>query len=61
MATIEELNTFGQTWANAELRGDGDALNNLLADDFSGVGPLGFLLNKEQWLARFRSGDLKYE
>jgi ketosteroid isomerase-like protein len=61
MATIDELNQFGQTWANAELHGDVDTLNNLLAGDFSGVGPLGFLLNKEQWLARFRSGDLTYE
>lgn len=61
MATIDELNDFGQTWADAELRGDADALNTLLADDFSGVGPLGFLLNKEQWIARFSSGDLKYE
>lgn len=61
MTTIDELNTFGQTWAGAELRGDVAALNDLLADDFSGVGPLGFLLNKEQWLARFSSGDLNYE
>jgi hypothetical protein len=61
MSTIDELNTFGQTWAEAELRGDAAMLDNLLADDFSGVGPLGFLLNKEQWLARFATGDLTYE
>jgi hypothetical protein len=47
--------------ANDDRQGDVGTLNDLLADDFSGVGPLGFLLNKEQWLARFSSGDLTYE
>jgi ketosteroid isomerase-like protein len=56
-----EIEELGQKWTAAELRGDVPALRSMLADDFIGVGPLGFLLTKEQWLARLQSGDLTYE
>ena len=58
MNTIPELQ---DKWMAAELRGDAAALDELLADDFRAVGPLGFVLDKNQWLDRFRSGALRYD
>jgi ketosteroid isomerase-like protein len=55
-----EVAQVANTWATAELQGDTAFLEKLLAEDFVGVGPLGFLLNKQQWLARYQSGDMKY-
>jgi hypothetical protein len=44
----------------AELAGDPAALEELLADDFQLVGPLGFVLDKPQWIAQYRAGNLDY-
>jgi hypothetical protein len=44
----------------AELSGDTAALDELLADDFQLVGPLGFVLDKPQWIAQYRAGNLDY-
>jgi ketosteroid isomerase-like protein len=46
-------------WAAAERASDAAALEQILAPQFVGVGPFGFLLTREQWLARYRSGDLQ--
>jgi ketosteroid isomerase-like protein len=60
-AVHDQALEIGRRWAEAELRADAETLNSLLDDDFICVGPLGFVLTKEQYLAPRRSGDMKYE
>ncbi|MFL5586319.1 MAG: nuclear transport factor 2 family protein [Ktedonobacteraceae bacterium] len=57
----QEVLRLADAWANAELRGDTTFLERILADDYIGIGPLGFMLTKQEWLARHQAGDLKYE
>jgi hypothetical protein len=57
----QEVVRLADAWANAELRGDTTFLEHLLADDYIGIGPLGFMLTKPEWLARHKAGDLKYD
>jgi ketosteroid isomerase-like protein len=58
MSTEQEIRDLGKRWADAEQRGDVKTLRSLTADDFTLVGPLGFILDKEQWLDRYRTGAL---
>jgi len=58
---VDQVLELGQRWAAAERAGDADALAPLLADDFLLVGPLGFMLDKTQYLGSRRSGDLRHE
>jgi ketosteroid isomerase-like protein len=60
MSMFEEIETFLTAWTAAEQAGDTDALDGLLASGFSGVGPLGFILSRQAWLARHRDGALTY-
>jgi ketosteroid isomerase-like protein len=55
-----QVEGFVEEWATAEQRGDAAFLEKVLVDDFVGVGPLGYMLSKEQWLGRF-AGGLSYE
>jgi ketosteroid isomerase-like protein len=57
----DQILDIGHRWADAELHAEVASLDSLLDDDFTCVGPLGFVLNKEQYLAGRRSGDLKQE
>ncbi len=56
MTAETEVLDLVQRWAAAEQGNDAEALDGLLADDFVGVGPLGFVLDRQQWLARFGNG-----
>lgn len=58
-ADTQQLLDLGQRWAAAERQSDAAALGELVRDDFIAVGPLGFVLDKQQWLGARRSGALK--
>jgi uncharacterized protein (TIGR02246 family) len=57
----QKVMALGEDWAAAELRGDTSFLGEILADDFVGVGPRGFMLTRDQWLSRHDTGSLRYE
>ena len=56
MTTETQVLDLVNRWAEAEQGNDAEALEGLLAHDFVGVGPLGFVLDRQQWLARFGNG-----
>lgn len=45
-------------FVDGERRNDTAGYADLLASDFRAVGPVGFVLTREQWLARFTPGEL---
>jgi ketosteroid isomerase-like protein len=61
MTDEEAVRQLGRHWVDAELHGDADALNAMTTDDFTLVGPLGFVLDKTSWLERYRSGSLRFD
>jgi ketosteroid isomerase-like protein len=56
--TADQVLDLGRRWAEAEAAGDAIALDAMTTPDFTLVGPLGFVLDKQQWLDRYRGGDL---
>ena len=56
MTATTEILDLVRRWAAAEQQNDLGLLDGVLADDFQGVGPAGFVLTREQWLARFGNG-----
>jgi len=60
-ASVDGLRDFRDIlarWIDAEGRGDARALERLLDAAFHGDGPDGYVLTKDQWLERYRSGGL---
>jgi hypothetical protein len=55
---MKTLKGLLRAWSDAEARGDAITLDALLASDFRGDGPRGFVLDKDGWLDRHRRGDL---
>jgi ketosteroid isomerase-like protein len=56
MTTPDGVLDLVQRWAVAEEKNDAGALDGLLDGAFAGVGPFGFILTRDQWLARFANG-----
>ena len=55
---IDAIQELEMAWSQAEMGADTGTLDAISTSDFMLVGPLGFVLDKEQWLERYRSGDL---
>ncbi len=55
--TTDQIHDLGARWVAAEIAADVDTLDTIVTDDFRLVGPFGFVLDKQQWLDRYRSGD----
>jgi deazaflavin-dependent oxidoreductase (nitroreductase family) len=51
-----DIDQLLDTWTRAERAGDTATLDGLLTDDFVGIGPVGFVLDKPAWLGRFDHG-----
>ena len=56
MTTPDGVLDLVQRWAAAEETNDAGAVEKLLDGEFAGVGPFGFILTRDQWLARFANG-----
>jgi ketosteroid isomerase-like protein len=56
--TTDELRDLERRWTAGETEADVGALDALATDDFMLVGPAGFVLDKQQWLERYRQRDL---
>lgn len=48
----QEVLDLVKRYADAELNGDAGAYDDLVTEDFHGIGPVGFTLNKQQWVGR---------
>jgi ketosteroid isomerase-like protein len=59
--TANEIRALLTLYAQAQQLSDLEALAEILTDDFELVGPLGFVVEKEQWLEQLWSGALRIE
>ncbi len=56
----DPVDSFFTEWSAAERAGNATKLDELLTDDFVGIGPLGFSLSKPEWIGR-HDGGLHYD
>jgi hypothetical protein len=56
MTATTDVPDLVESWAAAEQGSDVEVLDRLLAGDFVGVGLVGFVPGRDQWLARFGNG-----
>jgi uncharacterized protein DUF4440 len=54
--TQKQLDSLVAAISRAEAGGDVEQLDAVLAPDFTGVGPAGFVLGRAQWMERFANG-----
>ncbi len=59
--STDQITQLSNRWAEAERKMDTNALQTLINGEFSLIGPRGFVLDREQWLNRYKTGDLKNE
>ena len=57
-AVADDILELRQAFDDAELRGEADRLDALLADDFLSIGEQGYQLGKREWIDRHR--DFRY-
>lgn len=56
--TDQQFRDLGDRWVRAEVKADVTARDELSTNDFTLVGQLGFVLGKDRWLHRYRTGAL---
>jgi hypothetical protein len=60
-AQEQEVLDLVNRWARVELAGDVAGYPGLLDEHFLGVGPVGFVLDKDQWAQRHQGGVKNHE
>ena len=61
MTTADQVRQLERNWTAAMEAGDSNKVNQILADDWTGLYTDGARLTKEQFLSEFKSGAMKLE
>jgi ketosteroid isomerase-like protein len=61
MATADAVKQLEHDWTDAVKAGDADKVDEILADDWRGIGPDGSTETKKAYVADVKSGKLKLE